>query len=203
MNCSTSGLKRFYLILESNWLTDHKFPNSLQGWVMPPKKNLDDIPPPPPHCFFLNQADRPSPSNPNCFAVTPRPQTILNRTALMSFDSPLGLRHPTVKSLPRLKKILRFGKNTDIFHHKYWQKYWFFTWILTSFLMILLRRNSIIRHPTVKSLPRLEKILKIGENTDLFSLKYWQKYCFFPWIVASFFDNLIKFFSNFWIKDTH
>ena len=88
----------------------------------------------------------------------------------MSFDSPLGLRHPTVKSLPRLKKILRFGKNTDIFHHKYWQKYWFFTWILTSFLMILLRRNSIIRHPTVKSLPRLEKILKIGEN--IFSRSY-------------------------------
>ena len=52
VNCSTSGLKRFYLILESNWLTDHKFPNSLQGWVMPPKKNLDDIPPPPPIVFF-------------------------------------------------------------------------------------------------------------------------------------------------------
>ena len=88
VNCSTSGL--FYMILESNWLTDHKFPNSLQGWVMPPKKIWDDIPPPP-IVFFLNQADRPSPSNPNCFAVTPRPQTILNRTALMSFDSPLGL----------------------------------------------------------------------------------------------------------------
>ena len=59
---------------------------------MPPKKNLDDIPPPP-IVFFQqkNQADRPSPSNPNFFAVTPRPQTILNRTALMSFDSPLGL----------------------------------------------------------------------------------------------------------------
>ena len=124
----------------TDWLTTNSQTHSKGEWCHPKKFGRYTTSP---HCFFSkkNQADRPSPSNPNFFAVTPRPQTILNRTALMSFDSPLGLRHPTVKSLPilywkkywDLEKILIFftintDKNTDS-SREFWLLFWWFYYV--------------------------------------------------------------------------